>query len=316
MSIYKDKKVLLVAGGGTLGTHISNELLRLGAKVDIICLEDKVSDNENLRFFKHDATIEYLEAFLAQESYDGIVNLIHYPDAEKYRPYHKLLSANTKHLIITSSYRIYANEQIPITESAPTLYAASKDEEFVAKETYAISKAKIEAIAKEDAEPVNWTIIRPVISFSEYRFDVVMRSGHLVIDAAKEGKTVLLPEAAKNVTAGVDWAGNTGKLIANLMFKKEALGEAYTISSAPNLTWKEIADLYTELVGTKFEWVDMETYREDDKMSQNFYWALLYDRLFDRKIDNTKVLKATGLGPADFLSVREGLMLELAKIKK
>lgn len=316
MSIYKDKKVLIIAGGGTLGTHTSNELLRLGAKVDIVCLEDKISDNENLRFFIHDATIDYLKALFEKESYDGIINLIHYPDAEKYRPYHELLTAHTEHLIITSSYRVYANEQIPITESAPTLYAASDNKEFVEKETYAISKAKIEAIAREDKENINWTIIRPVISFSEYRFDVVMRSGHLVIDAAKEGKTVLLPEAAKNVTAGVDWAGNTGKLIANLMFKKEALGEAYTISSAPNLTWKEIADLYTELVGTKFEWVDMETYREDDKMSQNFYWALLYDRLFDRKIDNTKVLKATGLKAEDFLSVREGLKLELSKIRQ
>ncbi len=315
MCNYKNKKVLIIAGGGTLGTHTSNELLRLGAKVDIICLEDKVSDNENLRFFKHDATIDYLKALFKEESYDGIINLIHYPDAEQYRPYHELLTAQTDHLIITSSYRVYADKQNPITETAPMLYDVSENKEFVAKETYAISKAKLEAIAKEDKENINWTIIRPVISFSEYRFDVVMRSGRLVIEAAKEGKTVLLPEAAKNVTAGVDWAGNTGKLIANLMFKKEALGEAYTISSAPNMTWKEIADLYTELVGTKFEWVDMETYREDDKMSQNFYWALLYDRLFDRKIDNTKVLKATGLGPEDFLSVRDGLKLELSKIQ-
>ena len=32
------KTVLLIAGGGTLGTYTGLELLRLGCKVDIICL--------------------------------------------------------------------------------------------------------------------------------------------------------------------------------------------------------------------------------------------------------------------------------------
>lgn len=40
------KHVLLIAGGGTLGTYTAEECLRLGYKVDIICLEDKVSDKE------------------------------------------------------------------------------------------------------------------------------------------------------------------------------------------------------------------------------------------------------------------------------
>ena len=141
-----------------------------------------------------------------------------------------------------------------------------------------------------------------------------MRTGRVVIEAAKEGKKVKVPEVSKNLTAGLDWAGNSGKLIANLMFKEHAIGEAYTISSAPNLTWGEVAELYTELVGTEFEWVDVDTYLEDDKLIQAHYWAFIYDRMFDRKIDNTKVLQATGLKKEDFKTIREGLKIELAKI--
>ena len=33
------RNVLLIGGGGTLGTYTAKELLRLGHKVDIICLE-------------------------------------------------------------------------------------------------------------------------------------------------------------------------------------------------------------------------------------------------------------------------------------
>ena len=58
---YQNKRVLLIAGGGTLGTYVTQELLSKGAYVDVICLEDKTSDNENLRFFKESATLEYLK---------------------------------------------------------------------------------------------------------------------------------------------------------------------------------------------------------------------------------------------------------------
>ena len=44
-NMYKNKRVLLIAGGGTLGTYTGEELLRLGAYVDVLCPEDKLSDN-------------------------------------------------------------------------------------------------------------------------------------------------------------------------------------------------------------------------------------------------------------------------------
>ena len=48
--MYSNKRVLLIAGGGTLGTYVSRELLRLGASVEVICPEEKISDNERLVF--------------------------------------------------------------------------------------------------------------------------------------------------------------------------------------------------------------------------------------------------------------------------
>ena len=110
------KRALLIGGGGTIGTYTAKELLRLGHSVDTICLEDKVSDDEDLRFFKMEASVEALGALLAEEHYDGIVNFLHYNTVEDYEPYHKLLSENTEHLIFLSSYRVYADEQHPITE--------------------------------------------------------------------------------------------------------------------------------------------------------------------------------------------------------
>ncbi len=313
--MYQNKRVLLIAGGGTLGTYTAKELLAHGASVDIICLEDHVSDNERLRYIKEYVSMELLEELFAKTHYDGIVNFIHYKKIEDYKPYHELLIQNTDHLIFLSSYRVYADEQHPVTEEAPRLSDVPLEEEFRRVETYALPKIQGEDFLRSEHAGENWTIVRPVISFSKRRFDLFMYSGN-ILDRVKEygrdGK-LLLPTLARNLGAGIDWAGNSGKLIANLLFKKETFGEAYTISSAQNLTWGEVADIYKDVFGIEVEWVDEETFiKAYPPAAGDYQWAYRYDRKFDRTVDNTKVLRATGLTKEDFISVAEGLRIERA----
>ena len=72
------------------------------------------------------------------------------------------------------------------------------------------------------------------------------------------------------------------------------------------MTWGEIADLYTELLGVQFEWVPANYH------SQKWKWK--YDRAYDRKIDNSKILEATGLKKEDFKNIKEGIHIELKKL--
>lgn len=307
-----NKNVLLIGGGGTLGTAIAEELLKLGHCVDIICPEEKESHHENLFFYQNRVSEELLTQLFEQKHYHGIVNLIHYRDVEAYKPMHKLLTDHTDHLIFLSSYRVYADLEHPVTENAPQLLNVSTDEAFVQNEKYAIAKAKGEKFLRESGTE-NWTVVRPVISFSQYRFDLVTRSNREIIEKTEKGEVISLPAQARNLTAGLDWAGNTGKLIAHLLFKTETFGQAYTVSSAQDLTWEEVAELYTKLIGARFEWVDTERYCKENVTDDGHRWRLFYDRFFDRRIDNSKILAATGLKPQDFTSIEEGLRIELRK---
>ncbi|MBQ9803009.1 MAG: hypothetical protein IJW51_08090 [Clostridia bacterium] len=312
--MYRDKRVLLIAGGGTLGTYVARELLSRGAFVDVICLEDCVSRDERLRYYKHLATVEFLREFLAGNRYDGIVNFIHYKRVEDYAPVHRLLIENTAHLIFLSSYRVYADAQHPITETAPRLLDVSKDIEFLKTEDYALPKARCEDFLRREHAGEPWTIVRPVISFSQRRFDVFVYSNNDIWTQIEAYGKLPLPTFAKELTAGIDWAGNSGKIIANLLFKKEALGEAYTVSSGQNLTWGEVASIYSRLMGFDVEWCDEARFVKSYPCLENKKkWLYLYDRKYDRLIDNSKVLAATGLGADDFLSVADGLKIELEK---
>ena len=310
------KKILLIAGGGTLGTYAAEELLTLGHKVDIICLENKKSNNANLKYYKGNATYEYLEKLFEKENYDGITNFIHYVDVEEYKSVHKLLIKNTEHLIFLSSYRVYADLEHPITETSPLLLDIVENKSFEAEENYAVPKTKCEKFLREECNGENWTVVRPVISFSKNRFDLFVhnftKTGQYVIECVQSGRPVILPECAKELLAGLDWAGNTGKLIARLLFKKETFGETYTVSSAENLTWSEVANIYTELIGLKVEYQPTEEY------VKNFYpleknWGFWYDRIYNRLVDNRKILKATGVKKEELLSIKDGLKIELEK---
>ena len=316
MDMYEDKTVLLIGGGGTLGTYTAKELLRLGARVEILCPEEKISDHERLCFHRGLGTKEVLQPLFDKTHYDGIVNFIHYPKAEDYYDIHPFLIENTDHLIFLSSYRVYANEQHPITESAPRLYDVMNDEDLLNNETYAISKSKCEDYLRSQHSGENWTIVRPVISFSERRLDLLLYSGREVLDYAARGQTMPMPSMVRNFTAGVDWAGNSGKLIANLLFKSDAIGETFTVYSGHGLTWGEVAELYSELTGVQIDWCEEEDFLAHiyKYKSDRFYWK--YDRRYNRDVDCSKILRVTGLSANDFKSVKEGIQTELARINK
>ena len=308
------KRVLLIAGGGTLGTYVAEELLRLGAFVEIICPEEKISHHERLFFHQSLATEELLTELFSKTHYDGIVNFIHYKKVEDYKKIHPLLIRNTDHLIFLSSYRVYADEQHPITEEAPRLSDVVTDRTFLETETYAVPKSGCEDYLRGERAGEPWTIVRPVISFSSRRLDLLLYSGKDVLRFAERGEEMLLPSLVKNYTAGIDWAGNSGKLIANLLFKRDAIGETFTVYSGHGLTWGEVADAYRALTGVKIRWCSEEEYVRNTPKIAKEPWMWKYDRRFNRDVDSSKILRVTGLTQDDFSSVFEGIKRELRNL--
>ena len=315
MNTYENKRVLLIGGGGTLGTYTAKELLKLGARVDVLCPEEKVSDNERLTFFRGMGTREILEGLFEEVRYDGIVNFIHYPKPLEYKDIHGFLMSNTDHLIFLSSYRVYANEQHPVTETAPRLYDVETDPYLIDRETYAISKSICEDFLRNEHAGENWTIVRPVISFSHRRLDLLLYSGHEVLDYAAKGLEMPMPETVRNYSAGIDWSGNSGKLIAHLLFKKEAIGETFNVYSGHGMTWGEVADFYAEITGVKIRWCPEKEFLDYIYKFKNDGWYWKYDRAYNRDIDCSKILKVTGLTQSDFATVKEGIQAELDILK-
>ena len=311
------KRVLLIAGTGTLGASAYPELVKLGCRVDVISLEDYRSVTPRLDFIRASADTDYVAKFFAERGrYDAVVDFIHTPDIEALRRRMDVILANTDQFVYLSSYRTYADRDRVVTEATPQWLDVTKDPKFLAEDDYAIPKAKGERYLTSLGTK-NWTIIRPIISFTHFRLDLVTVGAYAILYRTAAGKACVLPEEVRDKHCGVTWGGNTGLQIAHLIGKEAALGEAFTLGVDEGLTWGDVARFYEELAGARFEWIPAKDYlavaTANTYMDAQMIWT---DRALDRSVDFSKVMRVTGLDPKRFMSCRDAIAHELAYLSE
>ena len=300
---------------GAMGRYLVPELLNLNYEVTGVGLED-TAPWSGAKYIKGNAHDKEFLSDLLRSKFDGIINFMDY-GLNVFDGYYKLFLDNTDHYIFLSSCRVYDDKEQPIRENSPRLLDSSSDKELLASADYCIYKAKDEDLLSDSAYD-NWTVVRPATTFSTMRLQLVTLEFNNSVGRALSGKKVVLPIQAKDKPATLSWGGDVAKMIARIIFKPEAKREFYNVCSSEHRTWGEIAEYYHELVGLEAVWVDKEDYlkilRPDGLI--NVRWQLEYARLFRRITDNSKMLALTGLKQEDFLSMYDGLRLEIGNIPK
>jgi len=308
------KKVLVLGATGAMGRYLVPELNALGYAVTGVGLEETAPWTTEAAYVQGNAFDKAFLEGLLKENFDGIVNFMDYGKYD-FSDYYKLFLDNTKHYIFLSSCRVYDDKEVPVRETSPRLWDSSEDEVLKASHDYCIHKAQDEDLLM--ASPYgNWTIVRPATTFSTMRLQLVTLEFKNSVARALMGKKVVLPIQAKDKPATLSWGGDVAKMLARILFREEAMREAYNVCSAEHRTWGEIADYYRELVGLEAVWVDKEDYlailSPEGKISVR--WQLEYARLFRRITDNSKVLALTGLRQEDMMPLYDGLKLEISRI--
>lgn len=310
------KRVLVIGGTGAIGRYTVPALLERGYLVDVISLDNVKSDDERVRYtVGAGKDVRYIKGVLEREKYDGIIDFMQYTTPEFADRFQMFLD-NTDHYIFISSYRIYADDNV-ITESSPRLLDVSDDPYYLSKEDYSLYKARCENMLLASRYN-NFTIVRPSITYSTGRYQLVTWEADILIPRTLAGKKILLPREAMNVEASMTWAGDTGKMLAGLMFNDRAYREIFTLSTAEHHPWSYVAECYSELIGAQFELCDRETFLKvktpDGDIFWGTVWQLDFDRLFNRVIDNSKVLEVTGMKQEELMPLKEGLSRELSAI--
>ena len=308
-----DKRVLVLGATGAMGRYAVPFLAKSGCRVTEVALDDApASLPEGVTHIKANGKDPEVRDGLLAQNFDGIIDFLSYPTRELVKTLPRMLD-HTGQYIFLSSGRIYANLECPVRETSPRLIDASDDQLLLNSDDYCIFKARGENILMASGKK-NWTIVRPATTFSYLRYQLVTLEAANTVGRARRGKAVVLPIQAQNKPATLSWGGDAGVMIARLLFREAALGEAFNINSAESRTWGDIADYYKDICGLKAVWVDKEDYLDilnTDPYNMGPRWQLEYARLFDRVVDNSKALAVTGMRQSDLMPLYDGLKMEI-----
>ncbi len=262
------------------------------------------SNNKGILFIRGDAMNLVFLKHILNERYDAIIDFMLY-DANTFATRIDLLLKSTKQYFFLSSARVYADQDRPITEKDPRLIDISDDSEYLQTQEYAIEKARCENILSACAGS-NYTIIRPYITYSEYRLQLGVLEKENWLYRVLHGRSIVFSEdIAGNkttMTFGRDVAVGINALIGN----KEAFGETYNITLEKSYSWNEILACYLNTL--KRFGIEPKVFYTKKATSLKFpanKYQVLYCRYFNRAFNNDKIRKYVDL--SSFTDTMEGV---------
>lgn len=305
-------KVLVLGGTGAMGVYLVPELLRSGYKVVVTSRSERVSNERNLQYIKGDAKdVSFISEIIKNDKYDAIIDFMVYSSNEFESRIDDLLNS-TKHYIFLSSYRVYADSVGRIKEDSSRLLDTVDDKKYLETDEYGLSKARQEDILKKRKKFSNWTILRPAISYSKDRFQLGTMEAHEFLPRALSGKPIIFPQEMLEKYTTMTWSGDVAKMISRIVLKKSAYKNDYIVSTSETHTWKEVLDIYKDILRVRIKIVPLREYVSVIGRP----YQIKYDRMYNRKIDNSKILKETNIHQSDFMPLREGLRIELTNFSK
>lgn len=299
-------RILILGGTGAMGVHVSQLLAESGHEVVVTSRHDRVSNIPGVSYAKGNAKeTGFLDGLLA-DHWDAIVDFMIWSTDEFKIRMAKFLNA-TGQYVFTSSYRVYADSPI-ITEDSPRLLDVIGNPEYLATDEYALAKARCENMLF-DSGGNNWTIVRPAVTYDGTgRFQLTVHEAGVWLWRALRGIPVPVPQVMLTKQATMTWGGDVACMIALLIGNPKAMGETFTVSTSEHMTWEQIVGIYQTVV-------PMLDVRDCDmagfERAHGAIWQIRYDRMYDRMVDNSKVLNATGLRQTQLATLRDGLTSQL-----
>ena len=305
-------KILVLGATGAMATYLVPELICRGDEVVGVSLDAVTSDEPLLTYVRADAKDKAFLSDLVMQGFDAIVDFMVYNTVELFREYFEIFRQSGAHYVFLSTYRVYAGEK-PISENSLRILDMERPSDFVTEREYSIYKAEEENMLHLSGYE-KYTIVRPAVTYSSHRFQLTTLEANVLIYRMLRGKTVVLPESAMDHEATMSWAGDVAKMLSALILNRDAYGGVFTVSTAEHHTWREIAEIYKKLGGLKYITASDDDYLEIFGGGVYARQQLLYDRCYDRVIDNTRILHFAGMSQKDLMPLEEGLKLELSAL--
>lgn len=300
-------RVLVLGGTGAMGVHVTRLLAEAGDEVVVTSRAARASGG-GVAYVRGDARDRaFLDGLLA-ERWGAVIDFMVWSTGE-FRGRVGALLASTDQYVFLSSYRVYADAPV-ITEDSPRLLDACDDDEYLATDEYALAKARCEDLLAASGRR-NWTVVRPAVTYDGTgRFQLGVHEAEVWLWRALRGIPVPLPGEMLSKQATMTWGGDVARMIAGLVGNPLAVGEAFTVSTSEHRSWREVAEAYRSVVPSlEVRPCGLAEFERE----RGGVYQIRYDRMFDRVVDNSKVLAVTGIERGSLRALGDGLTSELRR---
>ncbi len=302
--------ILLLGGTGAIGSCLA-EILSVEQRVNRIVITTR---NKNrigggkLSYVVGDAKDNlFLQNLCRQCEWDAIVDFMSYKTNE-FANRVRLLLSSTKQYVFLSSARVYGDEEHPIKENSPLLLNSSKDEVYLRTDEYGLTKARQENILRESGFS-NYTIIRPYITYDDYRLQLGVLEKEEWLYRALHKRTIIFPKDVfdkfTTMSGGCDVAGSIAQLIGSPL----SMGETYHIAAEEKVTWRDIYSIYSKAIKDRTGLdIKIKLVSTDDFIKcrdKSLVYQLVYDRMYNRDFDTSKLRNAIDV--SSFVSPHDGI---------
>jgi nucleoside-diphosphate-sugar epimerase len=308
-------KILILGGTGAMGTSLVSILSRRrDNNLFITSRKRRISQRDNVEYIQGNAhDNNFLIKLLSSKYYDTVIDFMAY-STDEFKLRIDLFLKHTAQYIYISSSRVYANENKCITEKTKRLLDICKDNEYLETDEYALTKARQENLLLKSKKR-NWTIIRPYITYNVERLQLGAYEKENWLYRALHGRSIIFNKDIANKFTTLTYGYDVALRIADIIGKEKALGEIMHITTFETKKWKDILNLYLDIIENKTGkrpnvcWLD--TSIDIGKIAGNKY-QIKYDRLYDRCFDNRKINNISEC-KEKYMSLNKGLKICLEK---
>lgn len=298
--------ILILGGTGTMGVAVSSLLVNEGYNV-YITSRSKHDNRASMFFFQGNAKdMLFLKQILPLKKWDSILDFMMYSTKEFEERYQMLLNATSQYIFMSSA-RVYSNVDEYQTETTPRLLDYIQDQTYLATDEYALYKAREENLLL-NSEFSNYTIIRPGITYGTYRMQLGVLEKEEWLYRALSGKSIILSSCIANKYTTMTFNEDSAICIFKMVGNKKAFGEIYNITTDKYIKWIDVLQLYADSI-EKYTGKRPDILITNDIIEKkNHAYKVTYDRIYDRKFNNNKIVDFMGAN-FQFSTVEEKIPL-------
>lgn len=286
-------EILILGGTGAMGAPLVKLLAKDNNKL-FVTSRSKRENKEHITYIQGNAKDNAFFKTLMCRKYDAIIDFMVY-GTEELKERLQILLNHTDQYFFFSSSRCYADSSVRITEDSPRLVDICTDEEYLSIDEYGMAKGREENLLRKTGR-LNWTIIRPYITYNSNRIQLGVYEKENWLRRALAGRTIVFPKDIASKKTSLTYGPDVASSIVKLIGDKKAYGQAFHIATDESHTWGEILEFYSnkieEITGKRPKVKFVEN--SDSLMSVWNKRQIKYDRLFNREFDNSKIESVNG----------------------